>query len=333
MGADEKPIPSIQGFEVKKTCPCRESLQTWKGPGIDPEGEKDKARAKARSEGGFFDYNQPIKTLNLNTLFAKTKDNPNNADGYYYVDQNCPTYGSNCTNCDKVVRIAIIDSGIEHTGLESYVVQPTTPTCYKPNFSTNPISNGYDDVIAHGTHVAGIIAEEWPDSIRLELIPFKIFGNNDSADLFDAVCAIYTAIEMQVDVINLSWGFKYKFTPEVLQEALFAAARSKIYVVCSSGNHFLGQGGTDNDGIWHWPSNFSALAHSERYIVATGSYNADLDVYPYTYVYSDFANYGDHTVDLAAHGKQINSAFPPDCLLYTSPSPRDQRGSRMPSSA
>ena len=28
-----------------------------------------------------------------------------------------------------------------------------------------------------------------------------------------------------------------------------------------------------------------------------------------------------------------SSAFDIDCLLYTSPSPRDQRGSRMPSSA
>ena len=33
----------------------------------------------------------------------------------------------------------------------------------------------------------------------------------------------------------------------------------------------------------------------------------------------------------AAHG--ANVAFTYSCLLYTSPSPRDQRGSRMPSSA
>ena len=29
----------------------------------------------------------------------------------------------------------------------------------------------------------------------------------------------------------------------------------------------------------------------------------------------------------------MNQTYPCDCLLYTSPSPRDQRGSRMPSSA
>ena len=43
---------------------------------------------------------------------------------------------------------------------------------------------------------------------------------------------------------------------------------------------------------------------------------------------SDFAR--DSTVKLCkrCHGKEHG-----DCLLYTSPSPRDQRGSRMPSSA
>ena len=30
---------------------------------------------------------------------------------------------------------------------------------------------------------------------------------------------------------------------------------------------------------------------------------------------------------------RISGGEPTDCLLYTSPSPRDQRGSRMPSSA
>ena len=32
-------------------------------------------------------------------------------------------------------------------------------------------------------------------------------------------------------------------------------------------------------------------------------------------------------------GVSVVNGYPTDCLLYTSPSPRDQRGSRMPSSA
>ena len=36
---------------------------------------------------------------------------------------------------------------------------------------------------------------------------------------------------------------------------------------------------------------------------------------------------------LRAYGRQLLGALYGTCLLYTSPSPRDQRGSRMPSSA
>ena len=39
------------------------------------------------------------------------------------------------------------------------------------------------------------------------------------------------------------------------------------------------------------------------------------------------------TLTVAAVAKDVKAAFVYICLLYTSPSPRDQRGSRMPSSA
>ena len=41
--------------------------------------------------------------------------------------------------------------------------------------------------------------------------------------------------------------------------------------------------------------------------------------------------HGDKVIDLEDLSS-VNS-YPEGCLLYTSPSPRDQRGSRMPSSA
>ena len=49
----------------------------------------------------------------------------------------------------------------------------------------------------------------------------------------------------------------------------------------------------------------------------------------------------DDTVNIDSDGRPLSGTLGPDddtvnidsCLLYTSPSPRDQRGSRMPSSA
>ena len=39
------------------------------------------------------------------------------------------------------------------------------------------------------------------------------------------------------------------------------------------------------------------------------------------------------TANVVRDGQSITTVGPSTCLLYTSPSPRDQRGSRMPSSA
>ena len=41
----------------------------------------------------------------------------------------------------------------------------------------------------------------------------------------------------------------------------------------------------------------------------------------------------DPVASLVVHGATATSSHFYSCLLYTSPSPRDQRGSRMPSSA
>ena len=51
-------------------------------------------------------------------------------------------------------------------------------------------------------------------------------------------------------------------------------------------------------------------------------------------IYSDQMRFEQMLEDTATIAKSIdNIAQVTDCLLYTSPSPRDQRGSRMPSSA
>ena len=45
------------------------------------------------------------------------------------------------------------------------------------------------------------------------------------------------------------------------------------------------------------------------------------------------ATFGDRKSEIVFIGQDMDEAAIRNCLLYTSPSPRDQRGSRMPSSA
>lgn len=305
-------------FELRKICPCNQRLQSWKGPGIDPEGERDRASRKASSEGGFFDYNQPIKTMNLREVMGVLK-NPNDGGPipwteYFDLDEACPSYHQNNGTSDTI-KIAVIDSGIQHPNLDNFVVAPSPHECYLPNFVSDNEPNSYADQIAHGTHIAGIIAKNWPEDIRLELIPFKIFGETDQADLFDGVCAIYAAVQLEVDIINLSWGFKYDTIPPVLEQALLHAADNDIYVVCSSGNMFTDNGGIDNDLNQHWPSNFSAQGNMRNFVISVGSYTSTGMPPTQSYEYSDFANYGDLTVDVATDGHMVNSTIPeaPGC--------------------
>ena len=54
------------------------------------------------------------------------------------------------------------------------------------------------------------------------------------------------------------------------------------------------------------------------------------------WTYTDKTTYEGNWVDTKKHGQGTETwpnGYIYNCLLYTSPSPRDQRGSRMPSSA
>ena len=57
------------------------------------------------------------------------------------------------------------------------------------------------------------------------------------------------------------------------------------------------------------------------------------DALPLTELVTEILFDGAKTVRLTGEGKSTAMEHLKTCLLYTSPSPRDQRGSRMPSSA
>ena len=64
------------------------------------------------------------------------------------------------------------------------------------------------------------------------------------------------------------------------------------------------------------------------------SYERDSDITEVRYTTtSPHARAQIHTPALEPAQRDANETSPSACLLYTSPSPRDQRGSRMPSSA
>ena len=63
------------------------------------------------------------------------------------------------------------------------------------------------------------------------------------------------------------------------------------------------------------------------------AYNVNLNGGPYSYSVAAFDSCSTNTVPVTFQTSAKASINTSICLLYTSPSPRDQRGSRMPSSA
>ena len=160
-------------------------------------------------------------------------------------------------------------------------------------------SNRPEDFVGHGTHIAGIISAVKDNYIglaglsnRIKILPIKVLSNKseDSQALgtSDRLSnAILYAVEMKVDVINLSLGWPLSFDKEHLRQAVLEAVKNNIMVVAAAGN---------ND-------------HSEPImpcaypgVICVGATDPDRKM-------SDFSNYGAH-VDVLAPGNNILSTFP-----------------------
>lgn len=106
----------------------------------------------------------------------------------------------------------------------------------------NPGRTALRDTFGHGTVVAGIIGAQSGNGIGIAglapettIIAMKVLDDNGDGDTSSVARAILKAIELDVDVINLSLGGP---DPDAsLETAIKAAVNSGITVVAASGNH------------------------------------------------------------------------------------------------
>lgn len=199
------------------------------------------------------------------------------------------------TNATDSVKVAVFDTGIDddHIELQSALWQnEQTGECLQND------TIGYDfvnadgqpnDIDGHGSSVSGVIVNDFPDEVQLQLISLK-FYEGQRGTLFDAVCGIYYAVNAGAKVLNLSWGFEAAQFPEILYDALKYAAERDVLIITSAGNT-----SKNNDLIQKYPSNFDL----DNMIVVT-AYQTDPD--GSNIRLADYASYGAMTVDLAAAG-------------------------------
>ena len=132
------------------------------------------------------------------------------------------------------VKIAIIDTGIDST-------HPDLLGSVAEEFSVVGSQENLPDDFEHGTSIAGIIAGMPSSKHGIQgIAPYSCIYSIDVStstkkiQIFDLVSAIEKAIELNVDIINISMG-----TPQndpALHKAIQKAYKNGIIIVASIGN-------------------------------------------------------------------------------------------------
>jgi subtilisin family serine protease len=140
-----------------------------------------------------------------------------------------------------------------------------------------------DEMVGHGTHVAGIVHLVAPDA---SIMPLRVLDGEGYGDFVAIAAAIDYAAENGASVINLSLGSTAN--SRMIADAIQRATQRGIVVVAAAGN--------ENSQIKQFP----AAVQCALPITSVNENDQR----------SAFANFGDW-IDFAAPGEAIYSPFPP----------------------
>jgi len=155
------------------------------------------------------------------------------------------------------VRIGILDSGVSYT---NDIEIKENISCILEEGDVNPI---FEDMIGHGTGVAGIIgAKDNGKGIRginpnADLYSIKVLNEENKTSLSCVVGGIYEAINQNCDIINMSFGTTVN--SDILYTAIREAYDMDILLIAAGGN--------TNGGAVEYPA-----AYDE--VMAVGATNA-----------------------------------------------------------
>lgn len=224
----------------------------------------------------------PISTATPSSLLGDKLSFPNN------IYQGAST--------TQKAKVAIVDTGVDDT--HPYLMNTFLNESNAVDNCIVASEYGYDffnangiptDIDGHGTKINGVISRDFDNTVQLELLNLK-FHEKGEGKVFDAICAIYYAVNNGAQVLNLSWGFEASEFPSILYKALKYAADNDVLVITTAGNT-----SKDNDKINKFPANFNLdnliVVTAYEYKQSTGAIKL-----------ANYASYGQETVDIAAYG-------------------------------
>lgn len=180
------------------------------------------------------------------------------------------------------ITVGVVDTGIDHTHPE--LVDRVVETGL--NFSSTGQTNGSMDDQGHGTMVAGIIAQNTTDNVKIK--PYKVLGSNGKCSTTQIIAVVNHILSENdaPDVINLSLGGEINKADPFLDtqnELIQSLVAKGITVVVSAGNDSTDAGN-------YSPANISNVIT----VAASNSSNAR----------SSYSNFGT-VIDIAAPGDNI----------------------------
>ncbi len=293
-----------------ESCPCPGKLELWryagkkKVLGISSGGEVVVDPSKKGNGVGGLELNYVLIKSPAGSFKGNEKPQPSPNE------KTCPS---------NRVKIAIVDTGVEPNNSQLLAtawnaVQSPLPPCDSnaplTQYGLNIMGNnaiGWEplDDNGHGTHINGIVSGVAPNGgdrmgVPFDILNVKVLDSNNECTLFDAMCGLYYAIAQDVDVINISWGFKDTIAAPEIFIPFFAAAKSKnIVVVAGLGNDSIN---VDGD-MKFWPACFANTTDNLISVAALNSVSGNLASF------SNWSFSGDY-MTVAALGKNVLSAYP-----------------------
>jgi subtilisin family serine protease len=312
-GTSQERIDSIRSrfdITVQDSCVCGE-IDLWlinQFPMVvngDTIIDIEKLKLSSRDTADVQDVDYNYTTQNHASRIAQAATKPSTV---YDNNNFAPNSDDSCA-----IVVAIIDTGIDdsHDFFNDPQYYPNSLWSFSApcpadgnngyNFydnDNNPYDNGNN---GHGTHVSGIVAQQFNDNFSgnnwtLELMPVKAQNADGKGTLFKIICSTLFAIDNGADVINMSFGYRGDSTAilyNAIEKGLFD---NEIIVVASAGND-----AKNNDLYGHYPSNLS----NENLIAVAADTLGENSM-------RDFARYscfGANSVDIAGFGS-IESCIP-----------------------
>lgn len=175
------------------------------------------------------------------------------------------------------VKIGVIDTGINGS-LPEFAGR--IDDCGYNFASSFDVAGSYDEN-GHGTEISYLIAVNTGKNVTI--VPYKVSGSNGKTTSISIYMAVMSAIENDVDVINISMNSAATESSVIVSNALNDAYNAGIAVIVSAGN-------AGNDVSYYSPSNVPSA-------IVVGSVDEN-------YNYTDFSNYGS-TLDYVSDGTNI----------------------------